>query len=174
MAILISNLRLFTRACSDDMHNRLNLQVTDRAAAALGLKADGEDVTDLRLYVKGQFADVRAAAKQGIGQGRLTHTTGAGQTLCLSCDQPLAPIKGHMHEALAPQGWLPDFKSSLNCQVVPYCLSWVCACARIKALRSQAVLGFIHTAVLNCKLDCTDIQADQTMSRGSCCDYLAV
>ena len=153
--------------------------MTDRAAAALGLKADGEDVTDLRLYVKGQFADVRAAAKQGIGQGRLTHTTGAGQTLCLSCDQPLAPIKGHMHEALAPQGWLLDFKSSLNCQMShTVCPGSVlvpgsrpqgarqCWAARIKAPRSHAVLGLIHTAVLNCKLDCIDIQADRTMSRG--------
>ena len=79
-------------------------QVTDRAAAALTLKADGEEVNDLRLFVKGQFADVRAAAKEGPGRGRLSYTTGAGHTLCLSCDQPLAPLKGHAHEPLAPQG----------------------------------------------------------------------
>ena len=79
-------------------------QVTDRAAAALGLKADGGEVSELRLYVKGQFADVRAAAKEGIGRGRLTHTTAAGQTLCLSCDQPLSPLRAHAHEPLAQQG----------------------------------------------------------------------
>lgn len=80
------------------------LQVTDRAAAALSLKADGEEVNQLRLFVKGQFADVRAAAKEGAGRGRLSYTTGAGHTLCLSCDQPLAPLRGHAHEPLAPQG----------------------------------------------------------------------
>ena len=80
------------------------LQVTDRAAAALSLKADGEEVNQLRLFVKGQFADVRAAAKEGAGRGRLSYTTGAGHTLCLSCDQPLAPLRGHTHEPLAPQG----------------------------------------------------------------------
>ena len=80
------------------------LQVTDRAAAALSFKADGEEVNQLRLFVKGQFADVRAAAKEGAGRGRLSYTTGAGHTLCLSCDQPLAPLRGHAHEPLAPQG----------------------------------------------------------------------
>ena len=83
-------------------------QVTDRAAAALSLKADGEEVNELRLYTKGQLADVRAAAKEGTGRGRLTHTTAAGQTLCLSCDQPLGPLKGHGHEPLAQQGQRPD------------------------------------------------------------------
>ncbi|KAL0050442.1 hypothetical protein WJX82_011314 [Trebouxia sp. C0006] len=82
-------------------------QVTDRAAAALSLKADGEEVSELRLYAKGQFADVRAAAKEGVGRGRLTHTTAAGQTLCLSCDQPLSPLRAHMHEPLAQQGVYP-------------------------------------------------------------------
>ena len=80
------------------------LQVTDRAAAALSLKADGEEVSQLRLFVKGQFAEVRAAVKEGAGRGRLSYTTGAGHTLCLSCDQPLAPLSGHTHEPLAPQG----------------------------------------------------------------------
>ena len=78
--------------------------MTDRAAAALSLKADGEEVSELRLYVKGQFADVRAATKEGVGRGRLTHTTAAGHTLCLSCDQPLSPLRAHMHEPLAQQG----------------------------------------------------------------------
>ena len=82
----------------------LTPQVTDRAAAALTLKADGEEVSELKLSMKGQLAELRAAAKEGWGRGRLTHTTAAGQTLCLSCDQPLAPIRGHMHEPLAPQG----------------------------------------------------------------------
>ena len=82
----------------------LGTQVTDRAAAALTLKADGEEVNELRLFVKGQLADVRAAAKEGPGRGRLSYTTGAGHTLCLSCDQPLAPLKGHAHEPMAPQG----------------------------------------------------------------------
>ncbi|KAL0042137.1 hypothetical protein WJX77_004388 [Trebouxia sp. C0004] len=82
-------------------------QVTDRAAAALSLKADGEEVSELRLYVKGQFADVRAVAKEGIGRGRLTHTTAAGHTLCLSCDQPLSPLRAHTHEPLAQQGVYP-------------------------------------------------------------------
>ena len=80
------------------------LQVTDKAAVALSLKADGEEVNELRLFVKGQLADVRAAAKEGAGRGRLSYTTGAGHTLCLSCDQPLAPLRGHTHEPLAPQG----------------------------------------------------------------------
>lgn len=80
------------------------VQVTDRAAAALSLKADGEEVSELRLFVRGQFAEVRAAAKEGAGRGRLSYTTGAGHTLCLSCDQPLAPLRGHTHEPLAPQG----------------------------------------------------------------------
>lgn len=80
------------------------VQVTDRAAAALSLKADGEEVSELRLFVRGQFAEVRAAAKEGAGRGRLSYTTGAGHALCLSCDQPLAPLRGHTHEPLAPQG----------------------------------------------------------------------
>ncbi|DBA84981.1 TPA: hypothetical protein ACH3X2_005720 [Trebouxia sp. C0005] len=82
-------------------------QVTDRAAAALSLKADGEEVSELRLYVKGEFADVRAAAKEGMGRGRLTHTSAAGQTLCLSCDQPLSPLRPHTHQPLTQQGVYP-------------------------------------------------------------------
>ncbi|KAL3162864.1 hypothetical protein ABBQ32_009315 [Trebouxia sp. C0010 RCD-2024] len=82
-------------------------QVTDRAAAALSLKADEEEVNELRLFVKGQLADVRAAAKEGPGRGRLSYTTGGGHTLCLSCDQPLAPLRGHTHDPVAPQGVYP-------------------------------------------------------------------
>ena len=61
-------------------------------------------MNQLRLFVKDQLADVRAAAKEGAGRGRLSYTTGAGHTLCLSCDQPLAPLAGHTQEPLAPQG----------------------------------------------------------------------
>ncbi|KAL3161053.1 hypothetical protein ABBQ38_009436 [Trebouxia sp. C0009 RCD-2024] len=82
-------------------------QVTDRAATALSLKADGEEVNELRLFVKGQLADVRSAAKEGAGRGRLSYTTWGGHTLCLSCDQPLAPLRGHTHDPLAPQGVYP-------------------------------------------------------------------
>ena len=103
----IRNLPFLELTCTTIAPGRLccaRTQVTDRAAAALSLKADGEEVNELRLFVKGQFADVRAAANQGAGRGRLSYTTGAGHTLCLSCDQPLAPLKGHSHEPLAPQG----------------------------------------------------------------------
>ena len=86
----------------------MHTQVTDRAAAALSLKADGEEVNELRLSMKAQFSDVRAAANQGAGRGRLSYTTGAGHTLCLSCDQPLARLRGHAHEPLAPQGQDPN------------------------------------------------------------------
>lgn len=80
------------------------MQVTERAAGALTLKADATDVHELQLFLKGQLADLRGRLKEGQGKGRLTATTQEGHTVCLSCDQPLATPKGHQHEPLVPQG----------------------------------------------------------------------
>lgn len=75
------------------------MQVTERAAGALNLKADATEVNELRLYFKGQLADMRGRMKEGQGRGRLMATTQEGQTICLSCDQPLANPRGQQAEA---------------------------------------------------------------------------
>lgn len=79
-------------------------QVTERAAGALNLKADAAEVKELRLFLKGQLADVRGRMKEGQGRGRLISTTQEGQTICLSCDQPLADPRGQQYEASTTQG----------------------------------------------------------------------
>ena len=89
--------------------------MTERAASALNLKADATDVDDLRLFLKGQLADVRGRMKEGQGRGRLMATSQEGQTICLSCDQPLANPRGQTYETSTAQGWHRLFLCPTTC-----------------------------------------------------------